>query len=371
MDAASERPGTAAVRYQVRTLLALVWSISCLFASFRIGVPATIAFGIPLGILGYFSISGRKLFIPAVPLAACLSLAALTLPIAMPVDLNTALTLLGGAAWCVLLPTLLRKARRIAVTIPVLLQFFLLLFCWQPRAVAWYLPPKIWLCEDLVPTSIQDVRGGRTGISVLGLRFVTSTNNLELIEHYLGPVEAEWIDHCLLIPVRDGNERVASRSILRQEYLPDILNKLPNWSARRQVLLCSSDSKNKMRAHQELLLVALYLYDYPPGFDTESWWAKHSHLFRPEYDPNQAVMEVWRWREMICNELPPCCEEANPKTQASWIMYRHCRAAKYQEEGGWGGDQEFGELYRQRALYEWSKPQKDVPNNVAWWPCRR
>jgi hypothetical protein len=91
---------------------------------------------------------------------------------------------------------------------------------------------------------LQDLRGGRRGIRIepWGCAFGEAGPNTRLLEETLGPLEPEWRHQCirsmLLGDWRDGNERVDSRSIIRYDYLPDILAMLPHDGARRQVLRC-------------------------------------------------------------------------------------------------------------------------------------
>ncbi|MCE9555978.1 MAG: hypothetical protein K8T91_21730 [Planctomycetes bacterium] len=300
-----------------------------------------------------------------IAIAICVALAVVTVLCATPADMNTWVSVFGGATWSLALMLFLRRATRFVLAVPVGLQVLLLMYCLKPRAVEVVVP--------LDGTSIQDTRGGRMGIRVLGFQFVTSTTNTRLLEGYLGPLEAQWEHHCPLSPyIRDGNERVDICSISRYEDLPAILDMLPDDRARRQVLTCITDSKNRLRAHQGLLLVALKTLNYPDGYDVDSWWDKHSHLFRQEYDPSAAAMTVWGWRERIQDSAPSY--NGQYPVERYWDITRQCSTAKYQEQGSWGGDRDFGEAYDKLSTRIWNSPNKEDDffdleiHAIAWWP---
>ena len=211
--------------------------------------------------------------------------------------------------------------------------------------------------------SLYDDVGSRSGSAITPfLHFGRDGENTKLMESYVGPLEANWWYQCPLSPyMRDGNERVRSRSITRYGYFPELLAMLPDDQARRTVILALTDRSNRLRVHQGLLLACLYVGNYPEGMDAESWWAHHQALFEPEYDPTVAAAVIQGWRAQA---------ERLESRDVDSIIYLQLYATGYQEEGGWGGDEELGEV----ALdieYGGREPDPDGlarGQQVIWWP---
>jgi hypothetical protein len=356
--------GLADSQFGVGTLFGVILLVGCILSGLRIGISSTLALCVPLGILG-FQILASRAFATRTPVkswaptALCTLLALLTALIATPNDSKTWICLFGGAAWSLVFVAIRRGKARKLFMIPIGVQVLLLLCCLLPGCIPF-----------LEVASIQDVRGGRTGIKVVGLRFRTSEQNTALLEEYLGPLEPQW-EHQSLIspPARDGNERVNSRSIIRDVELPAILAMLPDHAARRLVLKCLTDPRNKLRVHQGMLLVALYTLDYPPGYNARSWWKQHSHLFCVEDYPYRAVKVIWGWRHRIEESTPIHGEEQDQQRYRG--IWRQCQAADYQERGSWGGDSGVGEAFvrLERTIRKLPNLEDNLPvHGIAWWP---
>lgn len=216
-----------------------------------------------------------------------------------------------------------------------------------------------------------DVRGGRQVTEVApGIWLGGAGENTVLIEHYLGPVPAQWQMAYPRSPhVRDGDDRVDAKNIIHHVGLADTLAMLPGDDARRRALICLTDPANRLRVHQSLLLVALKTLGYPDGLDAESWWRAHSDLFRAESDPVAAARVVVGWRAKI--------EESayHRLAEIPRELSRQFRAARYHEQGSWGRDYEFGEAYRElpearrEFRYQPGEGEQPVPSppNIVWW----
>ena len=362
MASVKEAESSAGTQFDVRALLGFAFGVCSVLAAYRIGIPALVAFGAPLAILGYRVISGRRVALAVTPLVVCVVFAALTLLVVTPADLNGWLAILGGVVWTLLLGTLSPSPRQLILAIPPGAQFLLFLYCWQPRFVEGQIP-----YSGLGGRYIQDVRGSRSGIEKAGIRFVTDTNNADLIEKHLGPIEPQWKHSSYIAPgIRDGNERVDSGSIIRCTCLGEMLEVLPSEAAKRQVLICVTDPNNRARIHQGLLVIAIRAWGYPPGYDAETWWTEHAHLFKPMPDPTVAAKTVWGWRERIGSLISASHHDGQELSLYEEYLSTLCSAARYQEQGTWGGDRDFGECYD--MLPGTMPPPLVIPKNVVWWP---
>jgi|GEM_PF-1653729 len=220
-------------------------------------------------------------------------------------------------------------------------------------------PGPFMLIPVLERWSLCDDHGGRRGWEISPmLRFGRDGPNTELLESYLGPLPANWWQQAPHFPyIRDGNERVQSRNPIRREYLPEMLARLPNDAARKQVLTCLVDTENRLRVHQGLLLACVMDLGYPPGLNAEGWWQAHQEVFRPEHDPIVAAKMTRGWLRRI-RRLPVDWDGAVGSLS---------RAADYQERGAWGGHEDFGEAVRELEWRHRPRPVADS-NNVVWWP---
>ncbi|REK07884.1 MAG: hypothetical protein DWQ37_20995 [Planctomycetota bacterium] len=207
--------------------------------------------------------------------------------------------------------------------------------------------------------SLCDDHGGRRGLQISPmLRFGHDGPNTKLLESYLGPLPPNWWQQAPNFPgIRDGNERVQSRNPILRDYLPDILEMLPDDAARKQVLTCLVDTENRLRVHQGLLLACLMELGYPPGLNAETWWEAHRDLFKCEHDPVAAAKLTRGWLRKI---------ERRP-IEPSSAMSSLYRAADYQERGSWGGHWDFGEA---AMKLEWDHPPEeiDASDKILWWP---
>jgi len=292
-----------------------------------------------------------------------------------PIDGMTWLALGTATLWLLVMAIGIRRAGDILFGVPPLVLLFLVFVPWQ--------------CYRL-----QDLRGGRVGAEVWPcFRFGKDGPNTALLESHLGPLEPIWEHQCIgsmmfyLGDWRDGNERVNSRSIIRQDYLPELLARLPNDEARRQVLSCVTEPENLLRVHQGLLLVCLKTLGPPPGYTVDSWWKKHAVLFYIERDAETSTRLVWGWLERTEHFAPGYTSGKQPNyIEKFWDIEDQRRAAEYQQNGGWGGDHLFGEAWSelrdkvigQRAQvardskqwrpFSWPLPRSQGGADVAWWP---
>ena len=149
--------------------------------------------------------------------------------------------------------------------------------------------------------SLFDDRGGRHGWAITpGLMFGVDGPNTELMEGLVGPLAPNWWVQAPLSPyIRDGNERVNSRSVIRYSFFPDVLQMLPDDKARRAVIEALTDTENRLRVHQGLLLTCLVVESYPDGMDAESWWSHHKLVLRPEYDAAKAASITFEWSSRV------------------------------------------------------------------------
>jgi hypothetical protein len=211
--------------------------------------------------------------------------------------------------------------------------------------------------------SLFDDVGGRSGYAITpGLWFGSDGPNTALLQSYAGPLNPNWLYLGPLSPyVRDGDDRVFSRSIIRDEHFAAILRMLPDDGARVTVVRALTDPENRLRVHQSLLLTCLYELGYPPGIAPEDWWSHQEHIFRAEHDPMMAAATTQGWLRKI--------ESTYIDRQASSIP-RQCRAARLQENGSWGGHPDFGEAFMaiESGRTAMQPPADALGAPVMWWP---
>lgn len=154
--------------------------------------------------------------------------------------------------------------------------------------------------------SLFDDVGGRSGWAITpGLQFGKKGPCTAMLESYVGPLEPNWSYQAPYSPyIRDGNERVQSRNVIRYEYFPEILEMLPDDAARQTVIKALTDTENRLRVHQGLLLACLHDLNYPAGTDRNSWWLHHKELFKSEHDPIAAASLAQGWLENIDRVYP-------------------------------------------------------------------
>jgi hypothetical protein len=139
---------------------------------------------------------------------------------------------------------------------------------------------------------------------------------------------------------------------------------LPTDEARTQVLACLADTENLLRVHQGLLLTCLREWGYPAGHNAASWWARHRHLFRHEYDPRAAALTVAGWQEWLVRHR----DMAND-------VGGQAMAAHYYQLGSWGArwgkHPQFAEEYerlREQAQVDGKRDPDHGLKEVVWWP---
>ncbi len=213
--------------------------------------------------------------------------------------------------------------------------------------------------------SLFDDVGGRSGWSFApGLEFGRDGPNTVLLESYVGELQPNWWKQAPHSPyVRDGNERVQSRNLIRHKYFSEVLEMLPDDEARRTVILALTDKDNRLRVHQGLLLSCLHALDFPAGMDARSWWSQHAFVFRAERDPFIAASLTQGWLE----EIERLFSHDWPRTVES-----HYIAATYQEGGQWGGHSDFGQARLEIHFGDRSADPRAVETSrrILWWPER-
>ncbi len=214
--------------------------------------------------------------------------------------------------------------------------------------------------------SLFDDAGGRSAWAITpGLRFGKDGPNTAILESHVGPLEPRWRFQAPHSPyIRDGNERVQSRNIIRHESFPEVLVMLPNDDARRAVIEALTDTENRLRVHQSLLLTCLYDLSFPVGTDRNSWWSHHKHLFYPEHDPTIAASLTQDWLEKVraiysADDVPS-------------MIRVQCHAVHNQQHGAWGGHRDFGEAFARVAIgqNEPNARSRKPLGHVVWWPAR-
>ena len=223
------------------------------------------------------------------------------------------------------------------------------------------IPFQFFSCIEIC--SLFDDVGGRSGwVITPGLKFGKDGPNTLLLESYLGPLKPNWWYQASHSPyIRDGNERVQSRNVIRYEYFPEILAMLPDDDARRTVIEALTDTENRLRVHQGLLLVCLHVLKYPEGMNAGSWWMQHQQLFISEHDPSIAASMTQGWLQEIDRLF------ANDVPNTIGSQYR---AARYQQRGSWGGHRDFGKVFLEMEFGE-RKPDAhsaELGRKVIWWP---
>jgi hypothetical protein len=364
-------------QFSLRTLLGVFWCVGIALATARQGFWPLCALGIPAAVLGFVVITGRfrgpedrltrgERLGRGLPVLVCAACFGVTLLAARPLDAATWMVFSGGVLWSLLFASVLPRARGAVPSsfVPVVFQALVLAYLLAPREIERFVP--------LDGDYIQDIRGGRHGTQFAGMRFGQPGPNTALLESYLGPLEPKWKHQCCLSPwVRDGNERVNSRSIIRRDYLPDVLAMLPDDEARRTVLACMTDPDNLLRVHQGLLLTCVCAWGYPPTHDAVTWWAKHGWVFHSERSARDAWRVMWGWREKI-QEAAPGREKLAEHDERERQVWSQLRAAEYQERGGWGGDEAIAALLNPEPSWLDSSRRPAVANlgvdRIDWWP---
>lgn len=241
---------------------------------------------------------------------------------------------------------------------------------WNGKRRFLIFPIALLLCLHLTFSrgywALFDDAGARSGREITPcLKFGHDGPNTALLESFVGPIEPCWKYQCPLSPsARDGNERVQSRNIIRHEYLPEILNMLPDDAARRTVIRALTDPENRLRVHQSFILMCLHDLQFPPGMNGRTWWQHHEKIFKSEHDPFAAASLTQDWLETIDGiyigrEIP------------RGIAVQR-RAVAYQQRGAWGGHVDFGYAFMEIETGDRKadKLSRDLADSIAWWPER-
>lgn len=195
---------------------------------------------------------------------------------------------------------------------------------------------------------VRDDNGGRKGVVICShLRFVTQGANTSYLESLLGPLAPRW-RYCAPMGsrIRDGNDRVHARSVIFESYLDSALSKLPADADRTAVARCLVAENNRLRVHQGLMITVFWAKAQENNPAAHRWWAQNSGFFVQISDNKKAAEFLWCWRNKIGSEIYDLGELNSLNQEVRESLVRHIRAAKYQEEGRWGGDSEFGDAYQ-------------------------
>ena len=206
----------------------------------------------------------------------------------LPLDLKTWLVVVAAAASGLCLTN--THIARLGGFVLGLLAAVYLAFPWVFQVIPGV---EVW--------STFDSRGGRVGwILTPGLRFGSDGPNTALLENTRGPLEPDWRIGASYSPyIRDGNERVDTRNVIRAASFSSMLECLPSDDARHEVMHALTEPENRLRPFQSLLLVCLHDWGYPEEGRPEEWWAQHRDLFAIETDPKKGASLVFDWQPRL------------------------------------------------------------------------
>ena len=284
-----ESPPPDETQFGIRQLLAAMWLLACLLGGMAEGVLFLSAATLPIGLIGLSLISGRvgeierpRRWIATVSLIVCLLLSLAIFSVGTPGHFPAWLTIFTGVLWTAAVFLCDLERRRWIYGAIILIQAFLTFAC-------------------LFTEDVQSISGNHAvaspthacterGVFIGQLYLVTDPMNTPIIEQYTGALphsdkfSASFSDAHLLI---------------FDPSLPEVLAKLPNDASRKAALSALLDKDNRLRFHQNMILVAIDKLGYPPGQSAELWWEQNKRIFEPEYDVKQAAQRAWGWVERL------------------------------------------------------------------------
>jgi len=158
---------------------------------------------------------------------------------------------------------------------------------------------------------------------------------------------------------RDGADVMVEFALIGQPHLGSVLERLPEDLARRQVLARLGDPENCARVYQEMLLVMLWEYGYPPGLDAQSWWARHAEIFRSHPNPEATARLV----DGLADHFEQVLEQRpakRPEVDLAWAVLTS-------QGGVVGGD---GRVCLALKVIHGEPLATDAwVNRIAWWPA--
>lgn len=357
-------------QFRLQQLFAATWFVACWLVVKPHGTIASISFGCPLAFYGCCLITKKSTGFwtryfwkktSSILLAICSvgTVVLVLLWIGIPTNTVTWMFLIGCPLWVVsLLGVVSCKPFKNCIVAGGALLLYLVIIVNRSWATI-------------------DVQNGRYGTELRlhrSLHFARDGSNTNIIRHYVGSRPAQWLRQRPLDGSRDGDDRVNSCSVVFKPFLTEILKLLPSDIVRRKVLECLTDSTNLARIHQGMILACLYAKGFPSGFNSESWWKMHASLFKPVHDPDQTALLCWRWCERSKRCIPGYANGASEPIEENKPVLSPRKAAEFQQQSIWGGDEELYEAFEKLEkklgsprVSEELKASLGV-YQIAWWP---
>ncbi|OQB85994.1 MAG: hypothetical protein BWX88_01394 [Planctomycetes bacterium ADurb.Bin126] len=229
---------------------------------------------------------------------------------------------------------------------------------------------NFFLLVPMETASLLDFGTGRKGVSASLYLFDTHVllyrkdgPNTRLLRRLGTDREARWrfaatrTDTFGFGSWRDGFDVTVEFALIGQPHLGPVLARVPDDPARRQVLICLCDPENCARVYQEMLLVMLWEYGYPPGLDAQSWWARHAEIFRTHPDPEATARLV----DGLADHFRKVLEERpakQPEVDLAWAVLNS-------QGGVVGGDHRLSVALK--AIYGQPLAADAWVNRIAWW----
>ncbi len=345
------QPAIEPIRFSLRQLFAFTWVVAAGVGSLVHGQATLMFLGLPAGILGWqFIVQPKRAFArlrrPSRKSLWCLVATIVWMGFVIygqvPVNAAAWALIIGMPTWHVSLIALDKSGAA-----PLVMFFgFCLPYVGSNGAL------------------LMDLKRGCRGRQVSGMVFSSPGVNTGYLNERLGYVAPHFVRRMQLHGPGEDGEKVASRSLIFDERLPEMLAMLPDEAAEIQVLECLTDPTNHLRAHQNFLLALVYDLGYPPGHDSQSWWKRHKRLFYSESDASAAAQLTWGWfeRARLCVASPP-----------GDLLQRHLRVM---EKIGTSEDREFTEaLFNLEMHWGVFDPTRKIPvrdgmglQHIDWWP---
>lgn len=243
----------------------------------------------------------------------------------------------------------------------------------RARRIWWggFILHTLFLLVPMETVSLLDFGSGRTGVSASLYLFDTQMlyrkdgPNTQLLRSLGAARATKWKWAGMRSTAfgfgswRDGSDLTVELALIGQPHLGPVLERLPDDHARRQVLACLGDPDNCARIYQEMLLVMLWEYGYPPGMDARSWWAGHAGIFRSHPDPEATARLVSNltdhFRQVLERRLASRREVAD-----AWAVLNS-------QGGVLGGDSRA--YVALKGMHGQPLAADAWVNRIAWWPA--